>query len=42
MALEQSGINFMSDSFIAFHPAMDEPSNIKPSTSDFSSMVLTC
>ena len=42
MPLVQSGISFMSDSFIAFQPAMDEPSNIKPSAKLFSSIVLTC
>src|SRR6476646_11223488 len=30
----------MSDSLIAFHPSMEEPSNIKPSVSASSSMAL--
>ena len=29
-AVAQSGISSMSDSLIAFHPAIDEPSNITP------------
>ena len=38
--LEQSGISFMSDSLMAFQPAIVEPSNINPSARDFSSIVL--
>src|ERR1700749_1039948 len=33
-----SGINVMSDSLIAFQPAIDEPSNINPSLSASSSI----
>src|SRR5574337_1753839 len=33
-----SGISVMSDSLIAFHPAIDEPSNINPSANASSSM----
>src|ERR1700730_17920555 len=45
-AVSQSGTSVMSDSLIAFHPAIDEPSNIVPlvrkssSTSDRSNV--TC
>ena len=41
VAVERSGFKHMSDSFIAFHPAMDEPSNMNPSTKDSSSIVDT-
>src|SRR5579872_5691211 len=37
-AVAGSGIKFMSDSLIAFHPAIDEPSNIWPSAKVSSSM----
>src|ERR1700756_3428444 len=36
-----SGIRFMSDSLIAFHPAIDEPSNIMPSAKVSSSIIVT-
>src|SRR5665811_47889 len=42
----QSGISFMSDSLMAFQPAIDEPSNITPSAKASSSMrpesIVTC
>ncbi len=34
-----SGIRHMSDSLIAFHPAIDEPSNIMPSANVSSSIM---
>src|SRR5215470_13843192 len=40
-AVLQSGISVMSDSLIAFQPAIDEPSNITPSVSRSSSTVAT-
>src|SRR3984885_5233890 len=36
-----SGIRHMSDSLIAFHPAIDEPSNMWPSASVSSSIMVT-
>src|SRR5665213_3539009 len=36
-----SGIRHMSDSLIAFQPAIDEPSNIRPSANTSSSIMLT-
>src|ERR1700691_613069 len=36
-----SGICHMSDSLIAFHPAIDEPSNIMPSANVSSSIMVT-
>src|SRR6516164_1664024 len=38
-ALSGSGISCMSDSWIAFHPAIDEPSNMMPSLKVSSSIV---
>src|SRR5579863_6295013 len=38
-AEEGSGIRHMSDSLIAFHPAIDEPSNIMPSANVSSSIM---
>src|SRR3546814_5362766 len=38
-AVVTCGERIMSDSLIAFQPAIDEPSNIRPSTSISSSMV---
>src|SRR5271168_2277033 len=40
-ALAGSGIRHMSDSLIAFHPAIDEPSNIWPSAKVSSSIMVT-
>src|SRR5665213_3647372 len=40
-AVEQSGFSSMSDSLIAFHPAIDEPSNITPSSRNSGVMVRT-
>src|SRR5208282_3406142 len=40
-AVDGSGIRHMSDSLIAFHPAIDEPSNIWPSANVSSSIRLT-
>src|SRR5215469_14374000 len=40
-AVEQSGTSIMSDSLIAFHPAIDEPSNITPSLRKSSLIVRT-
>jgi Trk-type K+ transport system membrane component len=40
-AVAQSGTSIMSDSLIAFHPAIDEPSNITPSFRKFSLIVRT-
>src|SRR5882672_8250067 len=37
-AVEGSGIRIMSDSLIAFQPAIEEPSNITPSTKELSSV----
>ena len=37
-AVVASGTSVMSDSLIAFQPAMDEPSNMMPSLNDASSM----
>ena len=36
----RSGIKVMSDSLIARQPAIDEPSNIRPSASASSSMIV--
>lgn len=41
-ALAASGIRIMSDSLIAFQPAMDEPSNMMPSSKVSGSTVETC
>src|SRR5487761_1989454 len=41
-ALSGSGIRIMSDSLIAFQPAMEEPSNMMPSRKASSSIVETC
>jgi len=41
-AVSVSGIRIMSDSLIAFQPAIDEPSNMTPSVSMSSSTVETC
>src|SRR5437764_8308739 len=40
-AVEQSGTSIMSDSFIAFQPAIDDPSNITPSFKKSSLIVRT-
>jgi hypothetical protein len=40
-AVAGSGIRFMSDSLIAFQPAIDEPSNIWPSVNVSSSIIVT-
>src|SRR6516165_3982704 len=40
-AVEQSGTSTMSDSLIAFHPAIDEPSNMTPSLRK-SSVIVSC
>src|SRR5438105_4649319 len=40
-AVEQSGTSIMSDSLIAFHPAIDDPSNITPSFRKSSLIVRT-
>src|SRR5205807_5287280 len=40
-AVEQSGTSIMSDSLIAFQPAIDEPSNITPSLRKSSVIVRT-
>jgi hypothetical protein len=40
-AVSQSGISVMSDSLMAFQPAIDEPSNITPSVRNSSLMVDT-
>src|SRR5450755_5071393 len=40
-AVAGSGIRFMSDSWIAFQPAIEEPSNIWPSAKVSSSIMLT-
>src|ERR1700757_5141417 len=40
-AVEQSGTSIMSDSLIAFQPAIDEPSNITPSFRKSSVIVRT-
>src|ERR1700722_12722515 len=40
-AVDGSGIRHMSDSLIAFHPAIEEPSNIWPSAKVSSSIMLT-
>src|SRR6188768_2712783 len=40
-AVAGSGIKFMSDSLIAFHPAIEEPSNIWPSAKVSSSIMVT-
>src|ERR1700676_215019 len=40
-AVAGSGIRFMSDSWIAFQPAIDEPSNICPSAKVSSSIMVT-
>src|SRR6185295_1347909 len=39
VAVTGSGIRFMSDSLIAFQPAIEEPSNIKPSANTSSSIM---
>src|SRR5229473_2255438 len=41
VAVTGSGIRHMSDSLIAFQPAIDEPSNIKPSAKTSSSIMVT-
>jgi hypothetical protein len=41
-AVVASGIRIMSDSLIAFQPAIDEPSNMKPSVNTSSVTVETC
>src|SRR4051794_21435191 len=41
-AVDASGIRIMSLSLIAFHPAIDEPSNMIPSRNASSLMVETC
>ena len=41
MADAGSGIRFMSDSLIAFQPAIEEPSNIWPSAKVSSSIMVT-
>src|SRR5260370_2109864 len=41
VAVTGSGIRHMSDSLIAFQPAIDEPSNIKPSAKASSSIMPT-
>src|SRR5580698_1975384 len=41
-AVSGSGIRIMSDSLIAFQPAIEEPSNMMPSRKTSSSMVETC
>src|SRR6202011_1839580 len=41
VAVIGSGIRHMSDSLIAFQPAIDEPSNIKPSANVSSSIMPT-
>jgi len=38
VAVTGSGIRHMSDSLIAFQPAIDEPSNIRPSANASSSI----
>ena len=40
--VSRSGCRIMSDSLIAFQPAMEEPSNMKPSVNEPSSTVETC
>ena len=39
IAVEGSGIRIMSDSLMPFHPAIEEPSNILPSTKKSSSTI---
>ena len=41
-ALAVSGIRIMSDSLIAFQPAIEEPSNMMPSVKTSSETVETC
>src|ERR1700742_271829 len=41
-AVSGSGIRIMSDSLIAFQPAIDEPSNMMPSRNASSPIVETC
>src|SRR5580692_11039666 len=41
VAVTGSGIRHMSDSLIAFQPAIDEPSNIRPSAKESSSIMPT-
>src|SRR5580698_7925731 len=41
-AVDGSGISVMSDSLIAFQPAIDEPSNCSPCSKTSSSIVETC
>src|SRR5579863_5023432 len=41
VAVSGSGIRHMSDSLIAFHPAIEEPSNIWPSANVSSSIMVT-
>ena len=41
-AVAGSGIRIMSHSLIAFQPAIEEPSNMKPSRNASSSIVETC
>ena len=41
-AVAQSGFSIMSDSLIAFQPAMEEPSNMMPSVRKSSLMVAIC
>src|SRR5436305_405128 len=41
VAVTGSGIRHISDSLIAFHPAIEEPSNITPSAKVSSSIMLT-
>ena len=41
-AVDVSSCRIMSDSLIAFQPAIDEPSNIKPSSKTSSLMVSIC
>ncbi len=41
VAVAQSGSRIMSDSLIAFHPAIEEPSNMMPSVRESSLIVLT-
>src|SRR6202008_3395321 len=41
VAVTGSGIRHMSDSLISFQPAIEEPSNIKPSENVSSSIMLT-
>src|SRR5580704_2097546 len=42
VAASGSGIRIISDSLMAFHPAIDEPSNMMPSRNVSSSIVETC